>query len=86
MKRDMISSSDEKVTKGGWASAHDINNWTRRTTGAHKPGFTSLGERADQEYVGALERESGQKYFLGRFRNLLCTQNGLLVGKPEEGN
>ena len=32
------------------------------------------------------ERESGQKYFLGRFRNLLCTPNGLLVGKAERGN
>jgi len=53
MERDTISGSDEKVTEGGWASARDINKWTRRKPGAHRPGFISLGERADQEYVGA---------------------------------
>jgi len=52
MKRDTINGSDEKVTKGGWASARDVNKWTLRTPGAHKSGFISLGERADQEYFG----------------------------------
>jgi len=53
VKRDTINGSDEKVTKGGWASARDINKWTRRTPGARRPGFISLGAPADQEYDGA---------------------------------
>lgn len=53
MKRDTINGSDENVTKRGWASARDINKRTRRTPGAHKPDYISLGERANQEYTGA---------------------------------
>jgi hypothetical protein len=53
VKRYTINGSDEMLTKGGWASARDINKWTRRMPGAQNPDFISLGERVDQEYDGA---------------------------------
>lgn len=76
MKRDTINGSDKKVTKRGWVSASDINKQTHRTPGAHKPDCIWLWERGKSGVCWSVterERDSGQNYFLGRLRNLLCS-------------